>query len=174
MRTMVVGTALAVLGLMPLLVPGQARDDVKRNREVIRQHYERLKRGDLKMAVLDFEENIKHQGRPVTRESRLRVLEDVYNTFPDWQMKIEDVVADADSVVVRSTVSGTHSGVQKMAVNGALLMGAEPTQKRFEVQHIHWYKLRNGKIVEHYATRDDIGMTRQLGLLPPTGLPKPN
>ena len=173
MRGMIVGVALAVLALMPLLAPSRATDNVKRNREIIRQHYERLNRGDLKTAVLDFEEDIKHQGRPVTRESRLRVLEDVYNTFPDWQMKIEDLVAEGDSVVVRSTVSGTHSGVQKMAVNGALLLAAEPTQKRFEVQHIHWYKLRDGKIVEHYATRDDIGMTRQLGLLPPTGLPKP-
>jgi hypothetical protein len=33
--------------------------------------------------------------------------------------------------------------------------------------HIHWYKVRNGKIVEHTANRDDIGMMRQLGLLPP-------
>jgi hypothetical protein len=34
------------------------------------------------------------------------------------------------------------------------------------VQHIHWYKLLDGKIVDHYATRDDIGMMQQLGLLP--------
>jgi predicted ester cyclase len=61
-----------------------------------------------------------------------------------------------------------------MAVNGNLLMGAAPTNKHFEAQHIHWYKLRDGKIVEHFATRDDIGMTRQLGLLPPTGVPKTN
>ena len=31
--------------------------------------------------------------------------------------------------------------------------------------HIHRYKLRDGKIVDHYATRDDIGMMVQLGLL---------
>jgi predicted ester cyclase len=37
---------------------------------------------------------------------------------------------------------------------------------RFEVQHIHMYQLRNGKIVEHFANRDDLGMMQQLGLLP--------
>jgi hypothetical protein len=42
-----------------------------------------------------------------------------------------------------------------------------PTQEHFDVQHIHWYKVRDGHIVEHTANRDDIGMMRQLGLLPP-------
>ncbi len=49
-----------------------------------------------------------------------------------------------------------------------MLVGVEPTGKRFEVSHIHWYTLRDGKIVEHYANRDDLGMMRQLGLLPAT------
>jgi len=55
-------------------------------------------------------------------------------------------------------------GVAALAF-GAL--GMAPTQKHFQVQHIHWYKVRDGKIVEHTANRDDIGMMRQLGLLPP-------
>jgi hypothetical protein len=40
------------------------------------------------------------------------------------------------------------------------------------VQHTHWYKLRDGQIIEHTATRNDVGMMRQLGLLPPTAVPK--
>jgi predicted ester cyclase len=49
-----------------------------------------------------------------------------------------------------------------------MLVGVPPTGKRFEVSHIHWYTLRDGKIVEHYANRDDLGMMRQLELLPVT------
>jgi predicted ester cyclase len=115
-----------------------------------------------------------HQGQIVSRENRLRVLQDIYTTFPDYKLTIVDVVARGEDVIIRCIASGTHKGVQRMTVDGNLLMGAEPTNKRFEAQHIHWYKLRDGKIVEHFATRDDIGMTRQLGLLPPTGLPKSN
>lgn len=37
----------------------------------------------------------------------------------------------------------------------------------FEVQHIHMYRVIDGKIAEHFANRDDGGMMRQLGLLPP-------
>jgi hypothetical protein len=37
-----------------------------------------------------------------------------------------------------------------------------------DVQHIHWYVLENGLLVEHWANRDDVGMMQQLGLLPET------
>ncbi len=47
-----------------------------------------------------------------------------------------------------------------------MLVGVEPTGKRFEVEHIQWYELRNGEIVDHYAARDDLGMMVQLGLYP--------
>jgi predicted ester cyclase len=80
-------------------------------------------------------------------------------------MEIVDMVAEADSVVVRCKVSGTHRGAAKLAMNGGLI-GVEPSGRHFEVQHIRWYKVRNGKIVEHYANRDDLGMMQQLGLLP--------
>jgi predicted ester cyclase len=48
----------------------------------------------------------------------------------------------------------------------ALLVGVQPTGKHFEVQHIHWYKVHDGKITDHATSRDDLGMTEQLGLLP--------
>jgi predicted ester cyclase len=144
------------------------------NERVIRRQYQLLNQGDFQGAAQDFAETSKHQGQVVSRENRLRVLRDIYTTFPDYKLNIVDLVASGDDVIIRAVASGTHKGIQQMAVNGNLLIGATPTNKRFEAQHIHWYKLRDGKIVEHFATRDDIGMTRQLGLLPPTGLPKSN
>jgi predicted ester cyclase len=87
-------------------------------------------------------------------------------------MEIVELIARGDSVIARFTVSGTQRGVAKLPMNGGMLVGVQPTGKHFTVEHIHWIRLRNGKIVEHTATRNDIGMMRQLGLLPPTGLPK--
>ena len=157
-------------------VSGQVNSTVteRTNEQIMRRQYESLNRGDFQAASQDFAESSKHQGQLVSRENRLRVLQDIYTTFPDYKLTIVDLVAKGDDVIIRSIASGTHKGVQRMTVNGNLLMGAAPTNKHFEAQHIHWYKLQNGKIVEHFATRDDIGMTRQLGLLPPTGLPKSN
>jgi predicted ester cyclase len=50
-------------------------------------------------------------------------------------------------------------------VNGDMLVGVPPTGRR-EVQHIHMLQVCDGKIVEHFANRDDLGMMQQLGLIP--------
>ena len=141
--------------------------DLKRNEDVVRDFVESINRGDVRSALLDLAEDAKNFGRPVGREGFRQVLEDILTTFPDWHMEIEEMVAKGDSVIVRLKVSGTHRGIGKLPVNGGMLVGVAPTQKHFEVQHIHWLKLRDGKIADHSATRDDIGMMRQLGLLPP-------
>jgi predicted ester cyclase len=93
------------------------------------------------------------------------VYEDIWTTFPDFRLDIIDLVAKDDVVVVRCRESGTHLGVQKRSVNGGLLIGVAPTHKHFEVEVMHWYKIRDGKIVDHYGARDDVGMMEQLGLL---------
>ena len=94
------------------------------------------------------------------------VLNDNQSTFPDVQLTIQNSVAEGEWVVVRCTFSGTHRGVGRMPVSGGMLVGVQPTGRHFEVQHIHMYQLRNGKIAEHFANRDDLGMMQQLGLLP--------
>lgn len=93
-------------------------------------------------------------------------LEDIFRTFPDWKMEIVELSAEGNSVIVRCRVSGTHRGVATRAVNGALMVGVQPTGKHFQVQHIHWYKVSGGKITGHSTSRDDLGMSQQLGLLP--------
>ena len=81
-------------------------------------------------------------------------------------VEILDAVGVDDDVVIRARVSGTHRGVGRLPVNGALLVGVPPTGKSFVVQHIHWYRMKDGQIIDHKANRDDLGMLQQLGLLP--------
>jgi predicted ester cyclase len=114
----------------------------------------------------EFRRRTKTQAMPVGREGVRRVLHDIHHTLPDHRWDILDMVAEGDDVVVRCKVSGIHLGTGRLAVNGGLLVGVPPTGRRFEVQHIHWYKVRDGKIVDHRANRDDIGLMQQLGLLP--------
>jgi predicted ester cyclase len=78
-------------------------------------------------------------------------------------VEIEEMAAEGDSVIVRCRVSGTHRGIGRLPVNGGKLVGVEPSGNHFEVQHIHWYKIRDGRFVDHYAVRDDLGMMAQLG-----------
>jgi steroid delta-isomerase-like uncharacterized protein len=153
----------------------QSTGETERNRRIVRQHIELMNRGDWKQAAMLFAPEVRHhlgnwqqgeegivQGQKTLNDN----LEDIFRTFPDWKMEIVEMVAEVQSVVVRCKVSGTHQGVGAKRINGGFLAGVNPTGKRFVVQHIHWYKLRDGKITDHYANRDDLGMTQQLGLLP--------
>jgi predicted ester cyclase len=158
---------LTLILAAPLLTFAQKVDQVEANKALIRQHHDHMSRGDWKAALQNYAPDTKNHGRPVGREGLQRVLQDIFTTFPDWRMEILDMVAEKESVVVQCTVSGTHKGVGKLPINGAMLVDVQPTGKHFEVLHIHWYILKDGKIVDHRANRDDIGMTRQLGLLPP-------
>ena len=80
--------------------------------------------------------------------------------FPDSHFTVEDVIAAGDKVVGRITWSGTHRGE---------FLGIPATGKAFKVSHIQIYRFARGKMVEHWAVRDDLGMLRQLGLILPLG-----
>jgi predicted ester cyclase len=84
-------------------------------------------------------------------------MEWLLSVFPDHHFDIEDAAADGDKVAVRGTCSATHKGE---------LWGIPPTGERFVVQQSHWFRLSGGKVAEHWAVRDDLGLLKQLGALP--------
>jgi predicted ester cyclase len=146
----------------------QTSDLEKQNKETVRLYKEHINSGDAKMAAADWVEDAKTFGNPIGRAGVQRVLEDIFVTFPDWHMEVQEIIAEGDVVFVHSKVSGTHRGIGKLSVNGGMLIGIQPTGKRFEVSAIHRYKLREGKLVEGFGVRDDLSMMQQLGLLPST------
>ena len=81
----------------------------------------------------------------------------LYVSFPDWQWTLEDLVAEGDRVVARLTMRGTH---QASAV--PFLRGIQPTGKAVVWTHHHTFRLAHGKVVEHWANRDDLGLLRQI------------
>jgi len=137
------------------------------NLEIIRRQIEKWTSGDVKAVADDLAVDTRNHGEAVGRAGIETVIEDIWRTFPDWRGEIIEIIAAEDSVVIRLNVSGTHRGVGRLPLNGGMLVGLEPTGKSFEVQHIHWYKMRDGKIIDHHASRDDVEMMRQLGVLPP-------
>lgn len=137
-----------------------------RNAATMRRHQALLNEGKFEEAALFFAPDTRNHGVPVGRAGVLRVLTDIYTTFPDWRGEELGLMAAGDQVVVRLINTGVHKGVGKVPVNGGLLVGVPPTGKAFKVQSIHWYTLKDDLIVEHRASRDDLGMMQQLGLLP--------
>ena len=136
------------------------------NRQLVQDQWDTFNRGDMAGAAELFAEDTCNHGRPVGRAGVLAVLKDIQTTFPDVHFEPIAYVTDGEWVAVRGMFSGTHRGVGWIPVNGGMLVGVQPTGRRFEVQHIHMVQVRGGKIVEHFANRDDLGMMQQLGLLP--------
>ena len=136
------------------------------NIAVVKTQIDIMNRGDWKTALDYYSDSSRNFGRPVGRAVMARIFEDIYTTFPDWHVDIKDIAASGDSVIVREVTSGTHTGVGKIPVNGGMLVGVAPTLKHFAIDTIHWFTVKQGKIVDHYATRDDLAMMEQLGLSP--------
>jgi predicted ester cyclase len=151
-------------------IAAAATDSSAANEASIRSQIDKINRGDWTGALDFYATGSKNSGQPVGRAMMSKLFEDISTTFPDYKIVILDLVAQGDSVIVRSRTSGTHKGIGKIPLNGGLLVGVPPTNKHFEVDVIHWYKMSNGKIVDHYDTRDDLAMMQQLGLTPK---PKP-
>jgi predicted ester cyclase len=89
--------------------------------------------------------------------------------FADLHYDIHHAIADGGLVAVNSTMNGRH--VAPWAVytdHGAVDTVFPPTSKTFAVTQSHWFRIDDGKIIEHWANRDDLGMATQLGWVPPT------
>jgi len=76
----------------------------------------------VKIAAADWVEDAKTFGNSIGRAGVQCVLEDIFTTFPDWRMEVQETVADGDVVFVHREVSGTHRGIGKLRVNGGMLV----------------------------------------------------
>ena len=99
---------------------------------------------------------------PVSGASRgrdgMQLAADMFRrACPDWHSDVEQLVAEDDIVVERFTASGTHRGE---------LMGAPATGDTLVLTGIQIFRLEGDKIIERWGQLDQMGLARQLGLLP--------
>jgi predicted ester cyclase len=80
--------------------------------------------------------------------------------FPDVVVKEEDLIASGHRVVERSSAVATHKGS---------MMGEPPTNKPIAWSEIHIYRLKDGKVCEHWAEIAMMELLQQIGVLPELG-----
>lgn len=132
------------------------------NKLVFRRTYEEVfNQGNLTVAdelvAPDFVDREEHPGNVPGPEAVRSVAVMLRTAFPDLHFTIEDLIAEGDLVAGRLTMSGTHDGP---------LMGIPPTGRQVRQTHMHVVRFRDGQAIEHWGVRDDMGLMRQLGLMP--------
>ncbi|HYM84268.1 MAG TPA: ester cyclase, partial [Candidatus Dormibacteraeota bacterium] len=86
-----------------------------------------------------------------------RAMERVAAGLSEARFDVEAMIAEGDQVAVRLMASATQVGP---------FMGMPPSGRRYTIGEIHWFRVRDGRIVEHWHQFDQLGLMRQLGASP--------
>ena len=155
MKRMLLAGVLALTALSPVRAA-----DTEANKAVLRSLIEEMwNKHDLsavdRYVAPDFIEH--NKGRPPGIAGRKQYTEAVLAAFSDYHAGIEDVVAEGDIVVARIEFTGTQDGAYQ---------GRPATHNQVRFTTADFYRVANGKIVEHWDVVDGLPRAIALGLVP--------
>jgi steroid delta-isomerase-like uncharacterized protein len=136
--------------------------DTERNKAVIRRFVEEVQNNKDwdaydELNDPDFVNLSSPAGIPSDREGGKMFLAGFLNAFPDCRFAIDDMIAEGDQVVTKKTFTGTQTGE---------FAGIPPTGKRVNLQFVDIMRVRDGRIVEHWFSMDQLSFMQQLGVIP--------
>jgi steroid delta-isomerase-like uncharacterized protein len=137
-------------------------------RQVAQQHINDLNRalstGNLDLldttTAVDLVEHAAYAGAAPGLAGWKQSLAGMQAAIPDFRFEVHAILADGDRAAIYSTTRGTHLGE---------MMGIPPTGKVIAVEAVDIVRVQDGKVVEHWGVFDEMGMMRQLGLIPEAG-----
>jgi predicted ester cyclase len=98
---------------------------------------------------------------PPGLEGRKRFVAALLAGFSDYRADIQEVMAEGDIVVARVQWTGTQDGV---------FLGRPPTGNKLRFSTADFFRVKDGKFVEHWDVVDSLPRAIALGLVP---APKP-
>jgi predicted ester cyclase len=76
--------------------------------------------------------------------------------YPDIHLTVEDLIAEGDKVVGRTTVTGTHQGE---------FMGVAPTGNSVTYNEMFMFRFADGRVVETWGVVDVYAQMKQIGVV---------
>ena len=136
----------------------------ERNRRIVERFIEGVLEGRLDVIdELCDSDLINHAAAPQARDGIdgfKRVIGFSRAAMPDQRWTDRVVIADDEYVVVRAVRESTWTAESFRGI-------PTPQGAKTSVEMVHIWRLANGKIVEHWAVRDDLGLMIQLGVVSP-------
>ena len=130
------------------------------NEQLVRRFYEEVwDKGNVDFADEVFADDyVRHDLRPTDPlpgpEGQKHVAAAFRTAFPDLSFRVDLVFGDGEYVAGRWTAAGT---------NGGPWGGQPPTGRRVEFSGVNMFRFANGKVVEIWNHRDDLGLMEQTG-----------
>lgn len=90
---------------------------------------------------------------PPGREPMKIAMARVGAGLSEVRFEIEDMIAEGDRVAVRLTASARHTGA---------FMGLPASGNRYTIGEIHIFRIRDGRVAEHWHAFDSGALIRQL------------
>ena len=145
------------------------------NKDVIRAHFAALNAGDADAfadthdpqgrnhapAPFDLSE-WPPDGRPFGPAEARETLVWLRTGSPDLNAEIEELLAEDDQVVAWVRMTGAMTGPRGPVAGSG---------RSVDFRHAQRFRLRNGRIVEHWAVRDDLRAMIQAGAVTPPERP---
>jgi steroid delta-isomerase-like uncharacterized protein len=138
---------------------GETMSTPEENTEVVRQYLNAFNERDRDALSTVLAEDVVEHGA----HERLHGFEEIaefldahFETFPDYSGTADAVIAEDDTVTVRYTVRGTHTGEYQ---------NVEPTGRTVEWTGMAMYRVDNGEIAEIWIEEDRLGLLRQLEIV---------
>ena len=128
-----------------------------RNKEVVHQIIDRIfvHQDDAAIDELISTDFVPHTFGPMPpgREGLREGMRRAGSGISDPEFTIHDLIAEGDRVAARLTTSARHTGT---------FMGIEPSGKRYSIDEIHVFRIRDGQLVEHWHAFDTATLMSQL------------
>lgn len=131
-----------------------ATSNLEGNKAIVRGYMEDLvNRGDWGRWDDYFPEEVSFNGRPLTQEGFKMMSTAFRDAFPDFELTIDEQIAEGDKVVTLVTARGTHLGE---------FGGVAPTGMKVAFWGFALDRLESGRVVEMRHELDTSGVLRQL------------
>ncbi len=128
-------------------------------RDVVEALTDRLAAGDLSaLDDLVAEDLVNHAAGPQGREGLRAILAVLAHDLGDPVVETHHLIAQDDLVSHHMTLRGVHR-----ASTMPLLQGIPPTDRPVAWAFVHIWRVADGKLAEHWACRDDVGLLHQVG-----------
>ena len=127
------------------------------NKETVKRYPKAVAAGDFDVIrELCTDDVVNHAplGEPRGHEALIAYERPIHEAFPNFEVTVEDLVAEGDRVAMRITIRATHEGP---------VMDIDPTGATVEFENYVFHRMVDGRIAERWVQPDVYGLLDQLG-----------